>query len=236
VERYLQELTALLQGIDPVERAEVVEGVREHIDSSLAGGDRTEDRVRAVLSELGPAATVAEEAHADRPASGVLLRSAMRPPLTSRAWVPPVVAGFEAFTQLVVALVVGSSGVVSGGSASVTTSTGRTTMVQPTSSFDWSPFGVVASVFAAFPFWLVVVVLVAASALWTAREKVVLMTLPLAAIVTLTILPLAGYALVGVTGVYIGAWTAIALLVIGGGSLTWVLTRRASRRSAALTT
>ena len=46
------------------------------------------------------------------------------------------------------------------------------------------------------------------------------------------ILPLIGYWLVGVNGVYAGTWTAVALIILGGGWLMTRLTRRAAARAA----
>ena len=92
-----------------------------------------------------------------------------------------------------------------------------------------------AAVITASPFWLVVLVLVGISALWTTREKAVLMALPLAAVIVFTVLPVVGYALFGIDGVYVGAAIALALIVGGGGFLTWVPIRRAVRRSEAST-
>ena len=47
VTRYLTELDALLHGIDPLERAEVVMGVHEHGASALEGTARTDADVTA---------------------------------------------------------------------------------------------------------------------------------------------------------------------------------------------
>ncbi len=43
----------------------------------------------------------------------------------------------------------------------------------------------------------------------------------------LGVLPLLGYALVGVNGMFAGAWTALASVLLGGGWLLIQLTRRA---------
>lgn len=64
---YLRDLELLLHGIDPGERAEVLAGVREHLDGSLAPG-ADDAAVRAVLDELGPPQAIADEAYAGRPA------------------------------------------------------------------------------------------------------------------------------------------------------------------------
>jgi hypothetical protein len=230
VARYLQDLDVLMRGIEPVERAEVVEGVREHIEASLDSTARTDADVRAALDEVGPATAVAEEASAGRPGPGAFVRR----PVTSRAWLPAVVAGLEALTLLVVFLVVSTTTVVSTGSVSSTTASGRTITTQTQSSFDGSISGAIEALFASLPFWLVVIVLVAITSLWTGREKALLIALPLATAVAFGVLPTLGYALVGITGVYVGAWTAIALVGGGGGVGLWVLVRRAVARSVAL--
>ncbi|TPG19086.1 DUF1700 domain-containing protein [Pedococcus bigeumensis] len=67
VDAYLRDLELLLHGIEPGERAEVLAGVREHLDGSLAPG-ADDASVRAVLAELGPPQAIADEAYAGRPA------------------------------------------------------------------------------------------------------------------------------------------------------------------------
>jgi uncharacterized membrane protein len=66
VDAYLRDLELLLHGIEPGERAEVLAGVREHLDSSLAP-DADEASVRTALAELGPPQAIADEAYAGRP-------------------------------------------------------------------------------------------------------------------------------------------------------------------------
>lgn len=63
VSAYLRDLELLLHGVASGERAEVLSGVRQHRDASLVPGASDED-VRAVLAELGPAHSVAQEAYA----------------------------------------------------------------------------------------------------------------------------------------------------------------------------
>ncbi|WP_353950993.1 hypothetical protein V6K52_15305 [Knoellia sp. S7-12] len=65
VSAYLRDLEMLLHGVEPGERAEVLGGVREHLDASLVPG-ATDDDVRAVLAELGSPYSVADEAYAGR--------------------------------------------------------------------------------------------------------------------------------------------------------------------------
>lgn len=68
---WLRDLELLLHGVDPGERAEVLAGVREHLDGSLPA-DAGDDEVRRVLADLGSPQSVADEAYAGRatPAPG----------------------------------------------------------------------------------------------------------------------------------------------------------------------
>jgi uncharacterized membrane protein len=96
IANYLDELSGLLAGIDPAERAEVIQGVREHLDSTLEGTAGTEMDVRAALAEVGPAQVVADEAYAGRPHGE---SPASPAPKTSWVWLPVVIAGL-AFAML----------------------------------------------------------------------------------------------------------------------------------------
>lgn len=85
VSAYLRDLELLLHGVEPGERAEVLGGVREHLDASLVPG-ATDDDVRAVLAELGSSQSVADEAYAGRPAPALFAPSRPRPsPLLLRS-------------------------------------------------------------------------------------------------------------------------------------------------------
>ncbi|MBR7744763.1 hypothetical protein KC207_15810 [Phycicoccus sp. BSK3Z-2] len=63
---YLRDLELMLHGLDPLSRTEVLEGVREHLAAAL-GPEPSGEQVRAVLADLGPPASIADEAYADRP-------------------------------------------------------------------------------------------------------------------------------------------------------------------------
>lgn len=82
VNAYLRDLEMLLHGVEPVERAEVLGGVREHLDASLVPG-ASDAEVRAVLAEVGLPHAVADEAYAGRPAN------TLSPPQRPR-WLAPV--------------------------------------------------------------------------------------------------------------------------------------------------
>ena len=92
ISAYLDDLARMLAHVDPAERADVLGGVREHVDASLAelGHEPSEQEVAAVLASLGAPEDVA------RAASGALRDplpdggAFSRPALTG-AWVAPVV-------------------------------------------------------------------------------------------------------------------------------------------------
>ncbi|WP_277050707.1 HAAS signaling domain-containing protein [Ruania albidiflava] len=67
--RYQDDLARLLAALEPVQRAEVLDGVREHIDAALAevGHAPTDADVDRILGELGSPGMVAEAALAERP-------------------------------------------------------------------------------------------------------------------------------------------------------------------------
>src|SRR5699024_8207064 len=71
--RYQDDLARLLAALEPVERAEVLDGVREHIDAALAevGHAPTDADVDRILGERGSPGMVAEAALAERPGTPV---------------------------------------------------------------------------------------------------------------------------------------------------------------------
>lgn len=227
VAAYLEELERLLAGIDPGDRAEVMSGVREHLDSALgAHGPVGDDDVREALLELGPPQAVADEAYAGRPAYAPT--SPPRVGALSRSWVPVVVAIVTAVGLLLVILVAGTAGGVS--SSTSMDSSGRVVETSELSgSLPWSPL--LAALTLALPMWVTVALLVGVSPLWIGREKLVALVIPAAALLMST-LPILGWWLVGTNGVYAGAWSALALVIVGGGWLMARLTRRASARAA----
>lgn len=224
---YLEELDRLLAGIDPGERAEVMSGVREHLEGALATHDPVdEDAVREALAELGPPQAVADEAYAGRPAYAP--SSPPRVGAMSRPWVPVVVAILTAVGLLLVVLVAGTAGGVTS-STSMDSSGHVVETSELSGALPWSPL--LASLTLALPLWAAVALLVGLSPLWVGREKLVALVIPAAALLMAT-LPMLGWWLVGVNGVYAGAWAALALVVAGGGWLMAGLTRRASARAA----
>lgn len=222
VTRYLTELDTLLRDIDPLERAEVVTGVHEHVESALEGTARTDADVRAALAEVGPAAAVAEEAYAGRP-----VPASSPQPATSRPWLPTTVAVLQGLALSLVVLTYGTLGAF----VSTSTSSSDGDFVVTDRDHVGSVLDAVALMAAAFPFWLPAVVLVAVSALWTRRESAALMVLVPGCAVLLSGLPSLGYAMVGDPGVYVGAGAAVLVALAGGPWLLTVLVRRALRRS-----
>lgn len=118
---YLDDLARMLDGADPDVRAEVLGGVREHVDAALGslGRPATEPDVWRVLGELGPPEAVAQEAMSQTD-PGSTTRSASRadttsrdvpPPPLTRPWVAVVVlALLTVATALIFILFFGGSG------------------------------------------------------------------------------------------------------------------------------
>ena len=123
VDRYLGDLARMLDHLDPAARADVLAGVREHVDASLADLDRqpTDADVRRVLDDLGPAEDVAAAAYEDvsatRPDPSPVAPSPVAPPagrpeqvpVLARGWVPLVVTlALTAVAGLVTVLLLGA--------------------------------------------------------------------------------------------------------------------------------
>lgn len=113
VTRYLDDLARMLDQIPPGERAEVLAGVREHIETSLAErGSATDADVSAVLSELGPPDEVAREAYRANLGGG----GVSSPPGTpiswlERPWVPVLIG----VLQMICLLLLAFGAVIQGG-------------------------------------------------------------------------------------------------------------------------
>jgi hypothetical protein len=206
-------------------------GVREHLDGALGGRDPLgDDEVREVLAELGPPQAIADEAYAGRPAR------ASAPPervgALGRAWVPVVVAILTALGLFLVIVVAGtSSGVTT--SSSVDSSGHVVETSELSGGLPWAPL--FAALMLTLPMSVSVAALVGLSPLWIRREKLLAsLLIPFAALV-ISLLPMVGYGLLGINGVYAGAWTALVLIVLGGGWLLMRLTRKASARAEGAT-
>ncbi|MGB7979790.1 MAG: hypothetical protein WCF36_03230 [Candidatus Nanopelagicales bacterium] len=228
VAAYLEELDRLLAGIDPGDRAEVMSGVREHLDTALPGSDPvSDDDVRAALDELGPPQAVADEAYAGRP-------PATPPPAPrggpmSRVWVPILVVILQVIALLFVLIIMSGNPTVT--TTSVTAGVDGVEVPGSVKLTSSPLFGSLAAIMFTLPLWSTVALLVGLSPLWVGREKAAAVLLVPGAALLMGILPLLGYWLVGVNGVFIGAWTAVALIIFGGGWLMTRLTRRAATRA-----
>lgn len=107
VERYIHDLAIALAGIPADEREDVIAGVREHIEDSLADiDDPGTGDVERVLTSLGDPAEIAADARgrwglpgtgpisqASRPAVGTSGTASQSVPLLTREWVPVGVMG-----------------------------------------------------------------------------------------------------------------------------------------------
>lgn len=89
---YLDDLARMLAHVDPAERADVLGGVREHVDASLAelGHAPSDQEVATVLASLGAPEDVARAASGAPRTSPPDGAAPSRPALTG-AWVAPVV-------------------------------------------------------------------------------------------------------------------------------------------------
>lgn len=226
VRDYLDELDRMLQGLDPVQRTEVVDGVREHIDASLADRpDARDEDVRAVLADLGPASAVAEEAYAARP-DAAPATPPQRVPVLARGWVPRVVG---VGTGVVLVLTFLALSMTHGG---LSESGGCSGGVCETSvDYSASLPSAVAVLLAVSWLWLPLVALATSTELWTPREKVILVVLVPGAVVAVLGLSDLGWALTHAeVGPTVGAWTGTALGFVGGGIALRRLTSRAGDR------
>lgn len=190
VDAYLRDLELLLHGVEPGERAEVLAGVREHLDGRLAP-DADDTSVRAALSELGPPQAIADEAYAGQspPAGSADAGSDFDRP--TRRWVAATAGGL-----LALCLVVLLASAVFGG-------VGMVMMA------FFVPTG---------PLWLMATAMVATSRrLWTAGEKLLLIVLVPVAYATVA---LSGIALLnnGLPS-HLIPWLGTAVSIMGGSAL-----------------
>ena len=203
----------------------MLEGVREHITSALANrADVTESDVRAVLAELGPPSSVAEEAYATRPVS-----APQKAPWASRTWVPPVVAIALGATLLFATIAV--SGLAGYSSSEACTGDGGCT--QGAIAFNGVFGPALVSLVAVSWLWLPTSALIAASTLWTRLEKLALVLLVPGLLVAFAVLVELGWLLTHTeVGINLGSWAGLALITIGGGLAIWRLTRTAGHDRA----
>lgn len=223
VTAYLNELTRLLREAQPEDRAEVVAGVRDHLEAALAEQPEPADAdIQEVLSRLGPPEDVAREA------LGNASQTVNATPWHSRGWVPVTVVVLQ-FLALLLGLLVGVANMK-------WTSLSYTSLdVQPAVAFDLfqvllaAPVTLLAGVLP----WLLMLGLVLPSRLWATREKTThALLLPLSGLVA-TATPAAAWLLTrDETGMLVGAGAGLAWVIGGVALVLVILTRRALRRMA----
>ncbi|WP_109474625.1 HAAS signaling domain-containing protein [Ornithinimicrobium cavernae] len=229
VSTYLDDLARMLADLPPEDRAEVLAGVREHIDAALAERPGAETDVQSVLAELGPPDLVAREAYES---GQYAVRSPhpsppVRRPIADRGWVPVTVAVLQVLAVVIVLLTVGGTAAF----MVEATSTSDGAEVVTTNSYGGGALvGAVTGAVMALPLWIAVALFVGSSRLWVGPQKAAhLLFLPVT-VLLLAALPTLGWALGGPIGLVAASWTTIALVVLGGGWLLARLTSAARRR------
>lgn len=242
VDQYLDDLARMLDHLPPGDRAEVLAGVREHIEAGLAERPgATDPDVSRVLAELGPPEAVAREAYDAGPGSGQHAEPYAVPspqpaqprkrPISDRAWVPVLVGILQVLGLLLLLAVVGSAGVyvttevtMSGGQTSRTVDyqIGTTLMLM------------LAGGVLVLPLWIGVVLLSVNSRLWTTRQKLVHCLLLAGAGLVVGLAPDLGWGLAGERGLNFASVTALVLAIVVGTWLVVRLTIAGRRRSVVL--
>ena len=229
---YEQDLRNLLGDLDPVERAEVLAGVREHVHASLADATHIgTDDIQAVLDELGPPEAVAQEAYADhRPTSGSPRRRASSS--LARPWVPVVIILPQMLGLLALLLLS-----FAWGAYTVVETSGPSGVVSRTINYASSALPLLmASMMSVLPMWIPVFVLAVISNLWGRRHTLMHILLLPAAAVLLAVTPDVAWVLGGRAGLQAGAWISMALVLLGSTWVLWHLTARGLKRSHELRT
>lgn len=230
VRRYLAALERLLSDFDPVERAEITEGVRDHLCDEMSDGD--DGSVDAALRRLGPVEAIAEEAMRGR--STTVVPPVVRPPVLSRPWVPVAVVALQALSFAIVLLaslaapgvVVTESSVSGGGTTTVT----RDVVFDAGESVDF----MLAAVLGTIPWWPVVGVLVGSSPLWTAWEWIrIVSAVPVVGLL-LALFPVVGWSLGGQDGMAVAAYASLVVCAPIVAHAVWLLPRRATTRARVL--
>ncbi|MCK0112193.1 hypothetical protein MWU75_08595 [Ornithinimicrobium sp. F0845] len=239
VNQYLDDLARMLDHLPPGDRAELLAGVREHIEAGLAERPgATDSDVSQVLAELGPPEAVAREAYEEgwgsaqqaNPYAGHSPQPApARVPISDRAWVPVVVALLQVLALLGVLLSVAGAGVYM--TTEVSGSDGETVR-----TVDYhlgsTLMATIASAVLVLPLWIGVALLVGNSRLWTARQKVVHLLLLPATCLVVGLASDLGWLLAGERGLNISSVAALLLAVVGGGWLVVRLTVAGRRRAS----
>ncbi|NNM46540.1 HAAS signaling domain-containing protein [Knoellia koreensis] len=217
---YLHDLELLLHGVEPGERAEVLAGVREHLEGAVGPG-ASDDEVRAALAELGPPQAIADEAYAGRSPEPARAPSAPPAPARgaiSRPWVPIVVAcilGLGLLTLVAVAL-----GGLGYSTETVVSSDGE--VKTRVTEFD-STMVLFALPWHLFTVALPVAALTVPSPLWTRAERIRMIAVAPLSLVLIAGLPAIGYAITRTEiGINVGAWISLAVIIIAA---VWIFGR-----------
>lgn len=242
VVRYLDELERLLHGVDPVERTEVLDGVREHLEASLHGSAGGDADVRAALEDIGPPQAVADEAYVGRPSGPVAAQAPVHTapatvapphvPTTSRSWVPPIVwiLGALSLLQVVTTALIGPGSL--GLSDVPTVATDGAVMGPGALSPSAAETAVLALGFV-WPLWLPLAVLVTISNLWRAQEKALLVAVSPAAMLLLIAVPLVARESLDRDTALTLSRLVLAVVAIGGVLVLTKLVNRGARRGPA---
>lgn len=219
-ELYLDELGRLLAPAEPVDRIEILAGVREHLETSLAdlGATASDADVAAVLRQLGSPDAVARQAVGDAPIPATApppLAYAPPPtvPLVARGWVVPVVVVLLGLALLAAALL--ARGMAARYAVSPVDATGEGSIALGPLLPDGVPVVtslVYAVVAVAGPLWLPAVVLLWVSPRWRPGWKAIGTLTPLLPVLgasaSLLVEPL------GLPGLVAGVLGGIAVLVV----------------------
>lgn len=229
VTHYLDDLGRMLDHLLPADRAEVLAGVREHIEAGLAERrGATDADVSAVLGELGPPEAVAREAYESGLGPGPqatpyaapspLPAPPVRSPISDRPWVPVAVAVLQVLGLLMMVVIATTGAVYS----SFESSDGVTTVNYSVGS---SLVMFVAGGVMVLPLWIPVVLLAGNSSRWTARQKVIhALLLPVSALLLGASADL-GWVLAGERGLNVASVASLVLVVAFGAWLVARLTR-----------
>lgn len=209
-ERYLDELTLPLSPADPVDRVEIVTGIREHIAARLSDGAPDVD---AVLAELGSPDAVARQTVGD-----AVPVSSPPVPVLARGWVVPTVV-----TLLTLALL--GTSALAAGIDPTPPGLPRADLgpLLPSMSFNAWEMALMAGMLVA-PVWVPAVVLAWASPLWRLPWKAVAIVVPFIPISTAALFSASGSPSMTQAAFVLAAAASVALLV---GLVRAARTRRA---------
>ncbi len=165
-ELYLDELAQLLAPAEPVDRIEIVTGIREHIEAQLVGvpGQPSDADVSAILRGLGSPDAVARQAFPESPTSArppIVMTAPTPMPVLERPWVASIVV---TLLGLVLALTSGLPLVRFAGLAA--TADGLSMVSLP-------PVELIIILMSTWWAWLPALVLLWATSRWTVLPKVV---------------------------------------------------------------